>query len=128
VHGLQALGVLVGLVLGAQVHRADGIALALQIVEVGLDAGGVGGDGHGFVGQALAELLGLDPSGLADLGGDLGQAVGGGLQAGGQGGAQLAAFGRGGVGRSHGPIRLGAGALGGGERIGGLRPAGLGDG
>ena len=67
-HDRQALGVFDGLFLGAQVDRSDGVALALQVVEVGLDAAGIGGQRHGLVGQLLGQGLRLDAGGLADLG------------------------------------------------------------
>ena len=66
-HGLSRVAVFGGLLLGAQVDRADGLALALQVVEVGLDAVGVGGDGDGLVGELLGQLLRLHAGGLADL-------------------------------------------------------------
>src|SRR3569623_128744 len=47
--------------LGAQVDRPDAVALALQIVEMRLDALGVGRDGDRVVGQLLGQRLRLHP-------------------------------------------------------------------
>src|SRR5258708_2027146 len=62
----EPAGVLGGLRLGAQVDRADGVALALQVVQVGLDAAGVGGNGDGLVGQLAGQLFRLESRGFAD--------------------------------------------------------------
>ena len=112
--GFQPLGVPTGLLLGPQVHGAQGLALAFEIVEMGLDAAGFRRDGHGLIRQGPGEILRLDAGGLANLAGDLGQALAGGLQAGVEPGPALA--------------NLGGRGLCGANLAGGLRALGLGRG